>query len=181
MKDKRDDLALETRRAIYEVVADFPGLHFREIVRRLGMSPSNVEYHLRYMVKHDLLTVVEDGKLKRFYVRGKVGHDEKVLLSVLRKEISRGIVLFLLLEPDSGPAEILEVFDLSPSQLNYHVGKLLSKGIIVDEDGAYRVVDEEKVASVIIAYRPTFMDVMVDTFVDAWLGRTQHIKGRKRA
>ncbi|MCK4718093.1 MAG: winged helix-turn-helix transcriptional regulator, partial [Thermoplasmata archaeon] len=181
MQEGREDLALDTRRALFDLVTEFPGLHFREIVRRSDMSSSNVEYHLRHLVKHGILVVVEDGRLKRFYVQGKVGHAEKKILSVLRKEIPRGIVLFLLLEPGSGVGDIGEVFDLSPSQLSYYLRKLVDKGIISKEEGKsrYHVEGEDKVASILIAYRPTFMDALVDSFADAWLGRTQ-AKGRKK-
>lgn len=184
MRRREDDLALDTRRSLFELILEYPGLHFREIVRRSGMSSSNVEYHLRYLVKHEILVEVKDGKLKRFYVQGKVGHEDKQILSVLRKEIPRGIVLFILLEPGSTASDMQEVFELSDSQINYYTKRLLDKGIMRKDDGggeaSYYVNNEDKVASVLIAYRPTFMDALVDSFADAWLGRTQKMPKKKR-
>ena len=172
MRNQGEDLALDTRRAIFELIVEYPGLHFREIVRRINMSPSNVEYHLRHLVKHDVLVVVEDGRLKRFYVKGKISHEDKKILSVLRKEIPRGIVLFLLLEPGSDTAQIHEMFNLSASQLSYYLRKLQDKDIIYKQEaggrGSYFVRDEEHVASVLIAFRPSFMDTLVDAFADAY-------------
>ena len=175
MKNIEKALKLESRRMIYDVVSQYPGLHFREIVRRVEMSSSNVEYHLHYLVKEGIATVVDDGNLQRYYVAGKVDHSEKKLLSVLRKEIPRGIVLFLLLNPHADYQDILENFDLSPSQLSYYLKKLMDKEIIKREKRGkstqYVVLNEETVAHVLISYQPTFLDNLVESFVDVWLGK----------
>ncbi len=168
-------LELEARRDIFNIITYFPGLHFRELLRRLNIPHSSVSYHLRYLIKEGMITEVEDGGLKRYYVHGKVDHTEKMILSVLRKEIPRGIVLYLLLNPDSGYQEILDNFDLSPSQLSYYLDKLLKKNILEQvregRNTFYSVKDEEALANVLIAYKPTFLDSVVDAFVDIWLSR----------
>jgi len=175
MKDNRKALTLETRRAMFELVTQFPGLHFREILRRLEMSSSNLAYHLHYLVKNDILTEIQDGKLKRYYVKGKVDQREKRILSILRKEIPRGIVLFLLLNPNTGYHDILDNFDLEPSQLSYYLKKLMDKSIIVQikqgRTTRYSVIDPDVVANVLISYQPAFLDKLVESFAEAWAGR----------
>ena len=168
-------LELEARRVIFEIVSRFPGLHFRELLRRLNIPHSSVSYHLRYLIKEGLVTEVVDGGHKRYYVHGEVDHTEKEILSVLRKEIPRGIVLFLLLNPEAGYQDILDNFDLSPSQLSYYLDKLLKKDILEQvregRNTFYSVKDEERVANVLISYKPSFLDSVVDAFVDIWLSR----------
>ena len=78
-------LELEARREIFEAISSFPGIHFREILRRVHLPHSSVSYHLRYLMKESIITEVEDGGLKRYYIRGKVDHTVKTILSILRK------------------------------------------------------------------------------------------------
>ena len=118
------ELEMETRREIFELISSCPGLHFREILRRMDISSGNLNYHLMYMVKHEIIAAIVDGNLKRYYVLGKIKGVEKRILACLRNEIARGLVLFLLLNPDSKFNEIAESFDLAPSKLAYHLKKL---------------------------------------------------------
>ena len=127
---KKSALDLDARRELFELISNYPGLHFREILRRVNMSSSNVSYHLQYLLKRDIVVEVADGKLKRYYIKGKIDHAEKVVLSILRSEIPRGIVLFLLLNPDMLYHDILDNFDLEPSRLSYYLKKLVDSGIV---------------------------------------------------
>ncbi len=168
-------LELDTRRRIYEIIAAFPGLHFRELLRRIDMPHSSVAYHLNYLVRNNLITEIDDGGLRRYYVRGKVDRREKEILSVLRKEIPRGLVLYLLMNPHSAYQDLLASFDLKPSQLSYYLDRLIKKGILTQSregrNTYYDVKDEERVANVLITYRPTFLDAVVDAFVEMWTSR----------
>lgn len=169
------ELDLETRRRIFELISEFPGLHFREILRRLDISSGNLNYQLYHMMKHEMLVVIQDGNLKRYYVAGKIKGKEKRVLACLRNETARGLVLFLLLNPNSQFNEIGKNFDLSPSKLAYHLGKLVEKKIIQKERKGratiYKVIDEEAIANVLITYRPSFLDDIVDRFIEAWQER----------
>lgn len=169
------ELDLETRREIFALISEFPGLHFREILRRLNISSGNLNYQLNYMLKHDILVAIQDGNLKRYYIIGKVKANEKRILACLRNETARGLVLFLLLNPNSKFNEIAINFDLAPSKLAYHLKKLLEKEVIEKERKGrttlYRVVDEEAIANVLISYRPSFLDGIVESFIEAWKER----------
>lgn len=170
-----EELDLETRREIFELISRFPGLHFREILRRLKISSGNLNYQLNYMIKHEILVTILDGNLKRYYVVGKVKGNEKRILACLRNETARGLVLFLLLNPNSKFNEISNNFDLAPSKLAYHLKKLSEKNIIKKEKKGrttiYRVVDEEAIANVLISFRPSFLDSVVESFIESWKER----------
>ncbi len=172
MKNKFE---LETRRVIFELVNEVPGLHFREIMRRLGISTGNLTYQLNYLVKHGIIIIVEDENLKRYYPSGKLNEKEKRILGVLRNETSRGLVLFVLLNPNSEFSKIAENFDLKLSKVSYYLNKLVDKEILrkvrKGRNVIYNVVDEVIVANVLITYKPTFMDAVVDSFIEAWMQR----------
>ena len=168
-------LELETRRKIFELLENEPGLSFREIARRLVLPLGSATYHLRYMVKHEILVSIQDGNRKRFYPKDRSEHEERAVLAVLRNEMSRGLVLFLLLNPDSTFQKISRNVDIPPSTLSYHLEKLVIKEILERErrgrQTRYRVMKEDLVASVLISYRPSFLEGVVDAFIDAWTRR----------
>ncbi len=170
-----EEIDLETRRELFELISNFPGLHFREILRRLDISSGNLNYQLNYMVKHEIFVAISDGNLRRYYIVGKIKGTEKRILACLRNETLRGLVLYLLLNPNSKFNEISDKFDLAPSKLAYHLNKLVEKEIVEKEKKGrttiYRVVDEEAVANVLITYRPSFLDNIVENFIEAWKSR----------
>ena len=59
---KEDTLALEARREIYNLILANPGLHEREIGRKLEMSLSTLDYHLHYLEKREIVTSKKDGR-----------------------------------------------------------------------------------------------------------------------
>jgi len=169
------ELDLETRREIFELISDFPGLHFREMLRRLEISSGNLNYQLNYLTKREIIVTISDGNLKRYYVMGKVKSNEKRILACLRNETSRGLVLFLLLNPDSQFNEIASNFDLAPSKLAYHLKKLVEKDIIEKKKKGrttlYKARDEDVIANVLISFKPSFIDSLVENFIEAWKDR----------
>jgi predicted transcriptional regulator len=169
------ELDLETRREIFELISEFPGLHFREILRRLDISSGNLNYQLSYLNKHEIIATISDGNLKRYYIMGKVKGKEKRILACLRNETSRGLVLFLLLNPNSQFNEIAHNFDLAPSKLAYHLKKLVVKDIIEKTKRGrttiYKAKDEEIIANVLITFKPSFIDSIVENFIEAWKER----------
>jgi len=95
-------LELETRRQIYNVILKNPGLHLRELSRRIYISYGNFIHHLNFLTKQDFIVTKSDRRYTRYYVSKKVGREEKELLNILRQDIPRKIVLLLL---SFGPPE----------------------------------------------------------------------------
>jgi predicted transcriptional regulator len=170
-----NELDLETRREIFELISEVPGLHFRELLRRLDISSGNLNYQLSYMTKHDLIVTITDGNLKRYYAAGKVKGKEKRILACLRNETARGLVLFLLLNPNTQFNDLSKNFDLAPSKLAYHLKKLIEKDIIEKKKEGritlYKAKDAEAIANVLISYRPSFLDSIVESFLESWMQR----------
>src|SRR5437899_12320346 len=110
-------LAVKTRRDLYEFVRRNPGFHLREISRELNLSITLVDYHLRFLEKHELLTSAVDGEYKRFYPSSVPGaadarpaliDSEKQVLPFLRQPVPLCPIAFLL-DPDAAtPTAILQ-------------------------------------------------------------------------
>jgi len=168
-------LELESRKRIFECVRSNPGLHFREIQRRTGLSIGVLDYNLDYMVRRGLVTVTKREGFSRYFPGGGIGADKQRILSCLRQEIPRGIVLYLLRHPGATHGEPLENFTISGGTLSYHVKKLVSKGVVKAErrgrESHLTVLDPDKVADLLIVYRRTFLDTLVDEFVSYYFER----------
>jgi predicted transcriptional regulator len=170
---KEDPLELDTRRMIYDLIESSPGIHFREISRRLDIPMGVVEYHINYMLKRDMIVARREGRYKRYYTEGKIGSNEKRVLAFLRKDVPRAIILHLMLNPGSRHRDLKGELGISGSTLTFHLKKMVKKEIIREEEGEgpkrFFVVDPETVSRTLIIYKRSFMDDLVDSFTDTWM------------
>ena len=173
MRDPAEALELETRRRIYQHLLRVPGDHMREIGRALEIPMGTLEYHLHYLVRAGLIHTREDPRYTRYFPTGEIGRREKDVLAVIRQEVPRRIAAFLLLNPGANHGEIHAQFQMSASTLSFHLKKLVAAGIAVQEkvgrENRYTVVEPDLVAKVLVTYRASFVDDVVDRFADVWL------------
>ncbi|MBD6955376.1 MAG: winged helix-turn-helix transcriptional regulator [Thermoplasmata archaeon] len=160
------------RKEIYETIEKNPGMHFRELQRRLNLNVGELQYHLDVLEKEQLIVSREEMGYRRYYPRALENPSEKKYLPFLRQPIARRILISLI-ENGGGNMETLERdLGLKKTTLNYHLKKLLSGNLVIKvEEGRniiYRVVDEEEIARTIIKYRNSFQDTIVERFIDFW-------------
>ena len=121
------------------------------------------------------MTVDKAENFSRYFPGGQIDKDKQRILSALRQEIPRGIVLFLLMNPGTTHGELLVNFTISGGTLSYHTSKLSSMGVIkvdkIGRESKMTVIDPDKVADLLIVYRRTFLDKLVDDFVAAYVAR----------
>jgi predicted transcriptional regulator len=163
---------IESRRRIYEEIIMNPGLHFRELQRRLNMHTGMLEYHLNVMEKDGLIISKLDGKYRRFFANTVMTSKERHILGILRNNVARVIVIFVLQNGKVRHSDIVEHTKLSPSTVSYHLNKLIKNNILEREvrgrENYYSVVDPTKVANTIIKHKKSFLDTMVDNFAKIW-------------
>lgn len=171
--DEHPALELDVRSDIFHLVEDKPGIHLRAIQKRLDLPYGTTTYHLNYLEKADLVTAKMDGGYKRYYSTHSVGRRDKAILQLLRQRVPRRVCTHLLLDPGLTHQELLEEFDLSASTLSYHLKKLTDGEVVrAEKEGRhthYFVEERDDVARLLIAYKPSFVDDVVDRFVEAWL------------
>ncbi len=164
-------LLLKIRGDIYRAIRRFPGIHFRELQRKVGGGTGGLEYHLRYLMKHRLIMVERSGRRTRFFPLELDDH-ERAILALLRQKNVRRIIIKVLQDKEANHGALVRFLQISPSTVTWHLRKLLDAGILsVKEAGRekrYTVNDPERVTRVILAYRESFLDALVDRFVDAW-------------
>jgi predicted transcriptional regulator len=173
-----DALELGVRKEIYDLVEKFPGLHMREIQRKLKLTISVVEYHLNYLEISELLTSIEDENYRRYFIADekmiefwlKLGYNDKKVLGLLRQKIPLNIVLFLLKNRSAQHGELSKALEITPSKLSFHLNKLKKYNIIRklerEEGKGYGVVDEMKIVRLLITNEPP--KDMLDELSELW-------------
>src|SRR5207244_4633748 len=86
-----------SRERVLALVAAQPGLHLRELPRRLGLSLRSVRYHLENLEEHDLVAPHRSGRFARWLSAGAFSTDDRTLSSALRVR-GRGTIPSVLLE-----------------------------------------------------------------------------------
>jgi predicted transcriptional regulator len=168
----------ETRRRIREQVADRPGVHFNELVRALDLAPGQVQYHLRRLCAAD--TVREESLYGRtHYYTPEYDEWERTALAVLRRETARDVLVTLVADGPSRPAEVVDALDIARSTLEYHLDRLVEQGLVEKERDSnnhvtLRVANPEATVAVLRLVKPTLPERLVDRFtrlVDDLLAR----------
>lgn len=171
MDELEDALSLEVRQRIYNLLLGSPGLHFREIQRRTGLATGSLQYHLEYLEKKHLIRHVKEKKFSRFYLVRESFSGEKEM-SALRQESTRKIILFLLSKKKASNKQISRAIGLSPSTTSWHMEKLLSSGLVEKKRKgkkmAFYLLDPQKTSEILVSYKKSFLDGLVDNFVEVW-------------
>ncbi len=170
-----DPLQLEVRKNIYDTICKYPGIHMRELQRQLQLATGSMDYHLHFLHKNGLIRLEKTGRFTRYYnAMEAFSEAEKHVLSILRQEKLRHIVLFLLQKKHANATNISEATGLQPSNLSGHLKTLENNGIIqYSKKGRFRfyeVKDKDMIIKCLVVHKKSFLDQMVDNFIDAWIG-----------
>ena len=173
MENPERFLNLEIRRRIYDCIDGSPGIHFREIQRRVVIATGSLDYHLHFLHKNGLLRTEKEGKYLRYYPMTKnFDIEEKQILSLLRNDKIRHILIYLIENKRSLPTRMAEYLGVSNSTLSWYLKNLEEKGVIAQTKKGrfriYRVKEPEKIVKYIIIHKSGFLDEIVDRFADAW-------------
>ena len=165
-------LEVGIRQKLFTLISESPGIHFRDAQRRTESSTGNLTYHLDCLVKAGLLTTVRDGKYLRYYAFTEKSTEEKRILEMARRKTDRNILLLLLQNETNTNEELSKILNLSPSTISWHIKKLIETNILsVKAEGRrvfYSVNNQELVSGILIKYKESYLDKLVDRFVEIW-------------
>jgi len=175
MRDEQlsEALALGARNKIYRTINKNPGLHFRELQRRTKIATGSLQYHIDFLMKRHLIKSEKRGKFVRYYsTRGPQLGDQEQTIGLLRQPSLRKIILFLLSKKRANNEKIAAAVDLSPSTVSWHMLKLVQGGIVekrrVGRKTFFYILDADTIADLLRTYKKSFLDEMVDSFVEIW-------------
>lgn len=156
------------RARIADAVAEAPGIHFSELVRRLDLAPGQVQYHVKRLLRRD--EVLEERLYGRtHYYPPSFDEWERGAVALLRRETARDVVTSLLADGPAGPASVAEDLGLARSTVEWHVGRLADRGLVEKRrDGRNRVTlvpaRPQETVRLLAAVEPSLPDRLVDRF-----------------
>lgn len=159
---------LDTRTVIENAIDLNPGIRYRELLRMTGLANGVLAYHLAALEKSERIRADRESRATRYYPP-KVSDSESGVLKYVRHGPTRGILLFIFEKEHCTFGEIVEQAERSPSTVSSHLKRLREDGIVSVRYGElqlYRITDRELVSEVLSKYRQSFVDKVVDNFVD---------------
>ena len=175
MQDEQlsEALALGARNKIYRAINKNPGLHFRELQRRTKIATGSLQYHIDFLLKRHLIKSEKTGKFVRYYsTRGPQLGTDQVTMGLLRQPSLRKIILFLLTKKRANNEKIAVAVGLSPSTVSWHMVKLVQGNIVekrrVGRKTFFYIKEADNISALLSNYKKSFLDEMVDSFVDIW-------------
>lgn len=169
---RRDEvLEYETRRRLYHLIEDEPGLHMRELERRSGVPLGTLRHHLRYLHEHRLIDQVEDKNVTRYFATVFAEPADRRTLAALRQEALRRVLLFVLGRGGAASYRDIQAHIAVPaSTLAVYLAQLVQRGILdrrsVGRESRYEAVDAERTIRLLHCYRASFLDALVDHLLD---------------
>lgn len=163
--------------ALLTFVQHYPGVHLREIRRRLRIPIGTLDYHLYRLGRQGLVAIRFQGGYKCCYpsvseiARGPIPEGQKVLLAFLRQPLPRALLLHLYIEGHSTPSQLGLALDTTGPNLSYYLKRLEAAGLLLrDGQGAarqVRLLDAKQVHQVLLDY-PPLAETTVDRFLRFW-------------
>lgn len=158
-----------TRDSIQSLIEDNPGIHFREIQRRLGLAVGQVEYHLYQLEKDNLIVSREDGKVKRYFSISTGSYSERQVIFYLRSNNGRDILQRLVHEETVPLEKLLRVRKSRLERRQRIIDEMTSDRVIelIENDGKkyVRIRDLSHVLETVRQYRDNFIDTLSDSFM----------------
>jgi predicted transcriptional regulator len=160
-----------TKKKIYTYIAKNPGLHFRELHRELKIGRGNLAHHLKQLEKINLIVIEKEKGFKRIYPL-HLTEKERNLIGLLRQRNFKNIIIILLKKKEITHKELCIILDLSPSTTSWYLSNLLHKKLInIQVRGRnkyFSIISKKDILKVLISYNKSFIDILVDEFIDEW-------------
>jgi len=160
--DKKDILDLENRRSIYNFILKNPGLHIRELSRRLEIPKTTLKYHLKYLEVKNLVNYETKGKCTRYFAKFEIGTIDKKVLGVIRQEIPRRIIFLTFIFDEVFIDEISEGLEIPITTISFHLKKLKDMNVLITEKKnkrvAYSLQNRNYIYDLFIRYKDSLFD-----------------------
>jgi predicted transcriptional regulator len=157
-----------TRAVLLKHIEENPGIRYRELLRLTNLVNGVLTYHLAALERADAIKVDRGSRMTRYYPLS-IPDNESSILKFVRHEPVRQIVHFILENDMCTFNEIVNHIQKAPSTVSSHLKRLREANIISVRYGEYqlyKLTDKELVAEVLSKYKASFVDKVVDNYVD---------------
>ena len=112
-----------------------PGSTLRDISRGMRMNLGTVRYHILILgLNHRIVSYQADGKHVRYFINsGTYSQEEQMIMSVVRRDGMRKILMTLLIKPGISNVELSSELGIQESAVSRYMKELAEKGLVVKE------------------------------------------------
>jgi len=163
---KKDALENSSRNKLYQTILKHPGIYLRELSRKLQIPTTTMNYHLVYLQKRGYIVRKPDGRFIRFYITQNIGVRDKEMLHLFRQEVTREIIIHLILSRSSTKNRMIVMLERHPATINSHLKKLIKIGIVerADISGEIRYIltNPEQICDFLVNNREVLSDFRIN-------------------
>lgn len=146
-------------------VAETPGIHFNELVRRLEVTPDKLHRIATALEERGEIAISRQYGKTHFYPTSFDTWEQRAI-ALLRRETSREILVVLLERGECKPSAVADSVGIARSTLEWHCDRLVDAGLVTKEvDGGsvqLGASDPDRIARLLDEIEPSFPDRWVD-------------------
>lgn len=156
---------------IINTIEKNPGIKFREIMRETGLKNGVLSYHARKLEENGSVKIERKSGETRFYPLF-VTEEESMLITSLRRDTQRYILLSLLEGKSLTFNELVKKVKKAPSTVSTFLAKLVDDDIIgikiIELKKVYFLKNVDMVREIIERYNPVLLERTAYNFADTF-------------
>ena len=168
----------------YEIIVShitkFPGLRFYQLKNEIGIANGTLQHHLSSLIKSDSIFIQYDNSTPRYFSK-KIESNSQVIIKRLSQNTTSKIIRLLLKKECQTFAQLVKYSKKSPGTVSLYKNKMVVDKIIVgstdnckchkkyDMKIKYRLVDPEKVRTLVLEYGKSSLSKSADNLADVFL------------
>lgn len=163
----------QARLQVLAFVKAYPGVHGREVERRLGLSSKLASYHLDALERDGLLERIAEKGYARFVprpTRPRLSARDVAFVCLMRRGVAFRVVVLLLARGEMTQGDLARTLHLAKASTTYHLHMLEDAGIVAAQargrERWYSLVDQAYVHGLLADFTPLPEDL--DPFAQVW-------------
>ena len=169
----------------YEIIishiAKFPGLRFYQLRQETGFANGTLQHHINSLIKSKKIDAHYDNAVPRYFLHN-VDQSHKIIIQRLSQNTTSKIIKLLLKKECQTFAQLVKYTKKSPGTVSLYKNKMVEDKIIVGTtEGCksckntsglkikYRLVEPEKVKTLVLEYGKTSLRKSTDNLADIFL------------
>jgi hypothetical protein len=161
-------------------ITKFPGLRFHELKKEVDIANGTLQHHLSSLVKSGSISVQYDNATPRYF-SNKIEDDSQIIIKRLSQNTTSKIIKLLLKKECQTFAQLVKYSKKSPGTVSLYKNKMVVDKIIVGSTNTckchkkydmkikYRLIDPEKVRTLVLEYGKSPLSKSADNLADVFL------------
>lgn len=118
------------RRRIYEMVCEFPGIHFYRLASMMTTSQGTLDWHLRRLEEEELLRSAKYGGKRIFYPRKLTNVENARAFAALRSKTAQQIFRQVICKSGNNQQKIADAVGVHHDTVRYHLIRFEKTGLV---------------------------------------------------